>query len=70
VHSFPFTCVSIALLVYKQPVVGVVYEPSSDELFIAVKGHGAYLNGEKISTSPARALKESLVVSENNIHKG
>jgi myo-inositol-1(or 4)-monophosphatase len=42
VHSFPEVCVSIGLVIDKQPTVGVVYNPFRDELWHAIKGHGAY----------------------------
>ena len=31
--------------------VGVVYAPILDQMFTAVKGQGAYCNGERMSTS-------------------
>ncbi|KAK4080984.1 hypothetical protein Trihar35433_2089 [Trichoderma harzianum] len=42
VHGFPDVAVSIALVVDKVPTVGVVYNPFRDELWSAIKGHGAY----------------------------
>jgi inositol-phosphate phosphatase/L-galactose 1-phosphate phosphatase len=51
VHGYPFSCVSIALSVNKEPVVGVVYNPILKELFSAVKGKGATLNGNPIKVS-------------------
>jgi fructose-1,6-bisphosphatase/inositol monophosphatase family enzyme len=42
------TCVSIALCVDKRPVVGVIYAPITNELYLAVKGHGAFRNGQLI----------------------
>jgi hypothetical protein len=48
VHRYPFVCVSIGLVVDKVPTVGVVFNPILDELFTAVKGRGAFLNGQHI----------------------
>lgn len=66
VHSFPEVSISIGLVIDKQPVVGVVFNPFRDELWHAVKGHGAFytLQGsnagmKKLSTttpSPLRGL--------------
>lgn len=42
VHGFPVVCVSIGLVVDKQPAVGVVYNPFHDELWSAVRGRGAF----------------------------
>ena len=64
VHSFPFTCVSIAHVINKEPVVGVVYCPSTDELYIAIKGKGAYLNGKPIKVSNVTSLSDALVLTE------
>lgn len=41
-------CVSIAYVVDGEPVIGVIYDPSLDELFHTLKGEGAYLNGSLI----------------------
>jgi myo-inositol-1(or 4)-monophosphatase len=43
IHGFPNTAVSLAFVVEKKPVVGVVYNPFRGDIFSAVKGQGAYL---------------------------
>jgi len=43
--------VSIALLRNHRPVIGVVFDPNSGELFYAEKGCGAFANGKRISVS-------------------
>jgi hypothetical protein len=48
VHRYPFVCVSIGLVIDKVPTVGVVFNPILDELFTAVIGKGAFLNGQRI----------------------
>ncbi len=63
VHGFPFFTVSIALAHKGEPIVGVVYDPSHDELFVAEKGKGAYVRGKKISVSAERSLSESLIAT-------
>ncbi|MGM0547462.1 MAG: inositol monophosphatase family protein [Bacteroidota bacterium] len=59
-HGFPAYCVSIGLWENREPKMGLVLEVSSDECFTAIKGKGAYLNGNPISVSkldnPANAL--------------
>ena len=45
---FPMFAVSIALRVNDEITVGVVYIPPLDEMFTAIKGEGAFLNGEQI----------------------
>lgn len=56
---FPAFSVSIALAYQGEIVLGVVYLPLFDEMFMAVRGEGAYLNGKKIKVSsfgPQRAF--------------
>ena len=62
-HRFPVFCVSIGLVENGEPVLGVIYNPNLDELFTAVKGEGAYLNGEKINVSENGKLLESLLAT-------
>jgi len=61
VHRYPFVAISIGFSIKKEVVVGVVYNPILNELFYASKGGGAFLNDAKISASPTKNLKESLV---------
>ncbi len=63
VHGFPFYCVSIALAHYGEVIVGVVYDPSTDEMFVAEKGKGAYLHGRKMSVAGDERLQVSLIAS-------
>jgi myo-inositol-1(or 4)-monophosphatase len=70
-HDFPSYCVSIALEKEREIILGVVYNPNLDELFIAEKGKGAYLSrGEetkegkrRISVSQAEQLSQSLLAT-------
>lgn len=62
-HSYPLFAVSIALLHKGQPVVGVVYEPNRDELFVAEKGGGALLNEKPIRTSKIKEVYSSLIAT-------
>ncbi|MFD0590015.1 inositol monophosphatase family protein [Paenibacillus sp. GCM10027627] len=63
VHGFPFFCVSIALAYKGEIIVGVVYDPIKDELFVAEKGKGAYVHGKKMAVSTDAALRESLIAT-------
>lgn len=64
VHAFPFSCVALALAVDKEVVLGVVYDPSKDELFLAAKGKGAYCNGRRLKTTPTTELSKAVVIQE------
>ncbi|XP_042026112.1 inositol monophosphatase 3-like [Salvia splendens] len=65
VHGFPFVCVSIGLTIGRIPKVGVVYNPIMDELFTAIHGKGAFLNGNLLRvTSSQTELVKSLLATE------
>jgi myo-inositol-1(or 4)-monophosphatase len=63
VHDFPFYCVSIGLQVAGELVVGVVYDPRHQELFAAAKGHGAWLDRQRLRTSMTASLNEALLAT-------
>lgn len=52
----PEYAVAIALVQRQVPVLAVVHNPASGEMFWAVRGRGAFLNGERIATAPGRRL--------------
>lgn len=60
-HSYPFFCVSCALIKGKEPVLGVVYDPLRKEMFWAKKKGGSFLNGKRIKSSRVRKLKDALL---------
>lgn len=60
-HDYPFFCVSIALEQNGKVIVGVVYHPLFEELFVAERGGGAYLNGKRIQVSSVDRLRRSLL---------
>jgi len=60
-HGYRFFCVSIGVEVEGEMAVGVIYDPVCHELFSAVKGRGATLNGERISVSDEADLGDSLL---------
>lgn len=61
VHTFPFCCISIAFCRDKIPLIGVVFNPLLNEMFVGQKGMGATLNGEPIKTSGVTDVSQSLV---------
>jgi len=70
-HDFPIYCVSIALQKEQQIILGVVYNPNLDELFVAEKGKGAFLyigrefdkTKRTISVSQTSELSKSLLAT-------
>lgn len=63
VHRLPAFSVSVALEHLGEIQAGVVYDPIADECFTAVRGAGAFLNGEKISVSDCDSLRTALVAA-------
>lgn len=61
IHGMPVYCVSIGLLHKGQVTQAVVYDPSRDELFVASKGKGAFLNDRRIRVSKQDRLEGALV---------
>ncbi len=51
--GLPFFAVSLALLIDRQPVLGMVYDPVREECFSALAGKGAWLNGERLTCCSA-----------------
>ncbi|PSQ45292.1 inositol monophosphatase [Halobacteriales archaeon SW_7_68_16] len=63
-HGNPNYSVSIALLDDDDlPVVGVVYNPESGEMFHGIAGDGAYENGRPIVPTDRARLDESMLLS-------
>lgn len=59
-HGIPHWAVSIALEFKGEIVAGVVYDPSRDELFVAEKGQGAFMNEGRLRVSGRNRLIESI----------
>ena len=60
-HGLPHFAISMALMVKKEIISGIIYDPIKDELFWAEKGIGAFLNGKRIRVSARSQLKDALV---------
>lgn len=75
-HDIPHYAVSIALIAHAgtsmsanqtladdTPVIGVVYDPSREELFTGVYGVGAWLNGRRISCSRTQTIEDAVLAT-------
>jgi myo-inositol-1(or 4)-monophosphatase len=62
-HGFPWFAVSIALEIEGEVRIGVVLHTMMNELFTAVRGEGAFLNGERIHVSSRSPLKSALLAT-------
>lgn len=69
-NGIPYFSVSIALAnKNRQPLVGVVYNPVSDELFSAAKDFGATLNDRAIHVTTKSDLSQCVIASGFPYHK-
>jgi myo-inositol-1(or 4)-monophosphatase len=62
-HGLPIFAVSVALERAGVVELGVAYDPSRDECFVAERGRGATLNGEALRVSRVDTLDQALLVT-------
>ena len=60
-HGYPYFAVSIALTHGNEVTHAVVLDPGHDDLFTAIRGKGAQLNGTPIRTSACVRIEDALV---------
>jgi myo-inositol-1(or 4)-monophosphatase len=77
-HGFPAFCVVLGLERRQrglpagadgEMLAGVIYDPLRDEMFVAERGKGAWLNGKPIHVSKTKTLQESLTATGFPSHK-
>lgn len=61
IYDYRMSAVSLALYADGEIVIGIVYNPFTEEMFTAKKGDGAYLNGQRIHVSSAETVSKSLI---------
>jgi myo-inositol-1(or 4)-monophosphatase len=62
-QGLPIFSISLALVKKDVSVLGVVYVPSTDEFFYAVKGEGAFLNDFRINVSDRTDLEQCVLAT-------
>lgn len=61
IHGLPIFAVSIALRIKGRIQLGCVYDPNRQEIFTAIRGQGAQVDGHKIRVSGRRGLDGALI---------
>lgn len=61
IHDYRASVISLALMQKGSVVLGMIYNPYTDELFSAQKGKGSYCNGQKIEVSGAETMEKCLI---------
>jgi len=67
--GLPFFAVSIALIINQQQQLGLIFDPVRDEMFTAIKGEGAYLNGASVDPSQMKFTENKPVVAEIDLKR-
>ncbi len=62
-HRIPLFCVSVGLRHHEVITLGIIYEPNRKEIFHAIKGQGAFLNGGLIHVSTTPGITSSLIAT-------
>lgn len=63
IHQFPVFCVSIGYEYQGVMQMGVIDVPAMGEVYTAIRGAGAYMNGSPICVSRTEHLKDSLLAT-------
>ncbi len=64
-HGIPHFAISIALEREGQIVTALVYNPATDDMFMAEKGQGAFLNNKRLRVGARKTLNTALVATGN-----
>jgi myo-inositol-1(or 4)-monophosphatase len=70
VNRMPEFCISAALIERGAPVIAAILNPSTDELFTAVRGGGLFLNGARVTLSPTHDFNPVIMVSAWEFQSG
>lgn len=60
-HGLPYFAISIALKKGSEIIAGVIYDPIKDEMFVAEKGRGAFMNDRRLRVSGRKDLSSALL---------
>ncbi|MEI6312179.1 MAG: inositol monophosphatase family protein [Bacteroidota bacterium] len=63
IHGIPMYSISIALQHNHETILGVVYDPSHEECFYAIKGQGAFMNGKPIQVSNKSTFEQAMLAT-------
>ena len=67
-HGIPHFAISIGLEHNKEIICGIIYDPIKDEMFIAEKGNGSYLNNQRMRVSSRSKLKDCIIFTGGPKH--
>ena len=67
-HGLPHFSISIGLEKNKEIICGLIYDPIKDEMFLAEKGNGSFLNNQRMRVSARSQLKNCMIVTGGPRH--
>lgn len=70
VNRMPEFCISAALVDRGLPVLAAVFNPSTDELFTAVKGEGLFMNDRLVKGLPSSEPAPVIMVTPRELRSG
>ena len=62
-HGIPHFAISLGLEHKKEIICGIIFDPIKDEMFLAEKGNGSYLNNQRLRVSSRSKLKDCLIIT-------
>ena len=72
-HAFldgkPEWTIAAALVESGLPVLSAVFNPATDEMFMAMHGRGAHLNGERITVADRPAIEDAAMIASSGLFK-
>ena len=60
-HGIPHFAISIGLESNNEIICGIIYDPVKDEMFVAEKGNGAYMNNQRLRVSSRKKLEDCMI---------
>jgi myo-inositol-1(or 4)-monophosphatase len=60
-HGVPHFAISVGLEHNGEIICGIIYDPIKDEMFVAEKGNGSYVNNQRMRVSARTKLKDCII---------
>ena len=60
-HGIPLFAISIGLVRDGTPIAGLIFNPIADEMFVAERGKGAFVNERRLRVSARRELADTVI---------
>ena len=68
-HGIPHFAISVALEKENEIVCGVIFDPIKDEIFLAEKDQGSYLNNHRLRVSKRKKMEDCLILTGGPSYK-